>query len=107
MQQASQSLPPELKISALFDQSLFVRASIYGVLREGLIAAALDGLHDPVFLGDWRPTIVISISIPLSIFVSIILLGALGRDHQHHDAWRSGARRRHPGGRRHSGDRKH
>ncbi|HEV3513335.1 MAG TPA: efflux RND transporter permease subunit [Candidatus Sulfotelmatobacter sp.] len=78
VQQASQSLPPELKITALFDQSLFVRASIEGVLREGLIAAALTACMILIFLGDWRPTIVISISIPLSIFVSIILLGALG-----------------------------
>jgi CzcA family heavy metal efflux pump len=78
VQQAAQSLPPELKISALFDQSLFVRASIYGVLREGLIAAALTAAMILLFLGDWRPTIVISISIPLSIFVSIILLGAIG-----------------------------
>ena len=77
--QAAQSLPPALKITALFDQSLFVRASIYGVLREGLIAAALTAVMILVFLGDWRPTIVISISIPLSIFVSIILLGAIGQ----------------------------
>lgn len=79
VQQAAQSLPPELKISALFDQSLFVRASIYGVLREGLIAAALTAVMILIFLGDWRPTIVISTSIPLSIFVSIILLGAIGQ----------------------------
>src|SRR3954468_10227761 len=78
VQQAAQSLPPELKISALFDQSLFVRGSIYGVLREGLIAAALTACMILIFHGDWRPTIVISISIPLSIFVSIILLGAIG-----------------------------
>jgi CzcA family heavy metal efflux pump len=79
VQQAAQALPPELKISSLFDQSLFVRASIYGVLREGLIAAALTACMILIFLGDWRPTIVISISIPLSIFVSIILLGAIGQ----------------------------
>jgi CzcA family heavy metal efflux pump len=79
VQQAAQSLPPELKISSLFDQSLFVRASIYGVLREALIAAALTACMILIFLGDWRPTIVISISIPLSIFVSIILLGAIGQ----------------------------
>ena len=79
VQQAAQSLPPALKITALFDQSLFVRASIYGVLREGLIAAALTAVMILIFLGDWRPTIVISISIPLSIFVSIILLGAIGQ----------------------------
>jgi CzcA family heavy metal efflux pump len=76
--QAAQSLPPELKITALFDQSLFVRASIQGVLREGLIAAALTAVMILLFLGDWRPTIVISVSIPLSIFVSIIALGAIG-----------------------------
>jgi CzcA family heavy metal efflux pump len=76
--QAAQSLPPELKISHLFDQSLFVRASINGVVREALIAAALTACMILLFLGDWRPTIVISISIPLSIFVSIILLGAIG-----------------------------
>lgn len=76
--QAAQALPPELKVSHLFDQSLFVRASINGVLREGLIAAALTACMILIFLGDWRPTIVISISIPLSIFVSIILLGAIG-----------------------------
>ena len=76
--QAVQSLPPELKITALFDQSLFVRASINGVVREGLIAAVLTAVMIIVFLGDWRPTIVILISIPLSIFVSIIVLGAIG-----------------------------
>jgi len=79
VQQAAQALPPELKVTALFDQSLFVRASIEGVLREGLIAAALTAVMILIFLGDWRPTIVISISIPLSIFVSIILLGAIGQ----------------------------
>ena len=78
VQQAAQALPPELKVTALFDQSLFVRASIYGVIREALIAAALTAVMILIFLGDWRPTIVISISIPLSIFVSIILLGAIG-----------------------------
>jgi len=75
---AQQSLPSELTIKALFDQSLFVRASIEGVIREALIAAALTACMILIFLGDWRPTIVISISIPLSIFVSIILLGAIG-----------------------------
>jgi CzcA family heavy metal efflux pump len=76
---ASQSLPPELKVSALFDQSVFVRAAIAGVVREGLIAAALTAAMILLFLGDWRPTIVISISIPLSIFISIILLDFLGQ----------------------------
>jgi CzcA family heavy metal efflux pump len=76
--QAAQSLPPELKITPMFDQSLFVRASISGVIREAAIAALLTAAMILIFLGDWRPTIVISISIPLSIFVSIIMLGALG-----------------------------
>jgi CzcA family heavy metal efflux pump len=75
---AAQSLPPELKITSLFDQSLFVRASISGVIREGIIAALLTAAMILIFLGDWRPTVVIAISIPLSIFVSIILLGAIG-----------------------------
>jgi CzcA family heavy metal efflux pump len=76
---AAQSLPPELRVSPLFDQSVFVRASIQGVIREGLIAAALTAAMILLFLGDWRPTIVISISIPLSIFISIILLSFLGQ----------------------------
>src|SRR5579871_5453404 len=78
VQRAAQALPPELTIKSLFDQSLFVRASIYGVIREGLIAAVLTAVMILIFLGDWRPTIVIAISIPLSIFVSIIVLGAIG-----------------------------
>jgi multidrug efflux pump subunit AcrB len=76
--QAQQALPPELKVTALFDQSLFVRASIYGVIREGAIAALLTAIMILIFLGDWRPTIVILISIPLSVFVSIVVLGAIG-----------------------------
>ncbi len=75
---ALQSLPQGVTVKPLFDQSLFVRASISGVLREGLIAAALTACMILLFLGDWRPTIVISISIPLSIFVSVLLLSALG-----------------------------
>ncbi len=75
---AAQSLPPELTIKALFDQSLFVRASIQGVIREGLTAACLTAAMILLFLGDWRPTVIIAISIPLSIFVSVILLSALG-----------------------------
>ncbi|MFY9674187.1 MAG: efflux RND transporter permease subunit [Terriglobales bacterium] len=75
---AAQQLPPEMTIKALFDQSLFVRASIQGVIREGLTAACLTAAMILLFLGDWRPTIIIAVSIPLSIFVSIILLSALG-----------------------------
>ena len=76
--QAAKSLPRDLNIKALFDQSLFVRASIQGVLREGLTAACLTAIMILVFLGDWRPTLIIAVSIPLSIFVSVILLSALG-----------------------------
>ena len=75
---AAQSLPRDLTVKALFDQSLFVRAAIQGVLREGLIAACLTAVMILVFLGDWRPTLIIAVSIPLSIFVSVILLSALG-----------------------------
>jgi CzcA family heavy metal efflux pump len=75
---AAQSLPPEMSIKALFDQSLFVRASIQGVIREGLTAACLTAAMILLFLGDWRPTVIIAVSIPLSIFVSVLLLSALG-----------------------------
>jgi len=75
---AAQSLPRDLTIKALFDQSLFVRAAIQGVLREGVIAACLTAVMILIFLGDWRPTLIIAVSIPLSIFVSVILLSALG-----------------------------
>ena len=75
---AATQLPPELNIKALFDQSLFVRASIQGVIREGLIAASLTAAMILLFLGDWRPTVIIAVSIPLSIFVSVLLLAALG-----------------------------
>ncbi|MGA8066870.1 MAG: efflux RND transporter permease subunit, partial [Terriglobales bacterium] len=79
VERASKSLPPELTVKALFDQSLFVRASIQGVLREGLTAACLTAVMILLFLGDWRPTVIIAVSIPLSIFVSVILLSALGQ----------------------------
>ncbi|MBZ5666184.1 MAG: efflux RND transporter permease subunit [Acidobacteriia bacterium] len=75
---AEQSLPPDLSIKALFDQSIFVRASIQGVIREGLTAACLTAVMILLFLGDWRPTLIIAVSIPLSIFVSVLLLSALG-----------------------------
>ncbi|HTR25513.1 MAG TPA: efflux RND transporter permease subunit [Terriglobales bacterium] len=71
-------LSSQISVKPLFDQSLFVRASIQGVLREGLTAACLTAAMILLFLGDWRPTIIICISIPLSIFVSVLLLSALG-----------------------------
>ncbi len=68
----------ELKITPLFDQSVFVRASIVGVVKEAIIAAALTGLMILIFLGSWRSTLIICVSIPLSILVSIIVLWAVG-----------------------------
>jgi multidrug efflux pump subunit AcrB len=72
------SLPPELKIEPLSDQSVFVRAAISGVIREAVIAGALTGLLILLFLGSWRSTLIITISIPLSILASICCLSALG-----------------------------
>ncbi len=71
-------LPSNLKVEPLADQSLFVRASIHGVLRESIIAACLTGLMVLIFLGNWRSTLIIATSIPLSILTSIIVLSALG-----------------------------
>src|SRR3989454_355393 len=72
------TLPPELEVKPLFDQSVFVRASLQGVLREAIIAAALTGLMILLFLGSWRSTLVIVVSIPLAILVSVIILSILG-----------------------------
>src|SRR6202042_1511214 len=71
-------MPPDLKIEALSDQSVFVRAAISGVIREAVIAGALTGLLILLFLGSWRSTLIITISIPLSILASICCLSALG-----------------------------
>jgi len=73
-----ETLPPSLKIDALADQSIFVRASISGVIKEGSIAAILTSLMILLFLGSWRSTIVIAISIPLAILASIAGLHAAG-----------------------------
>ena len=70
-------LPKELKVAMLFDQSIFVRASIEGVVKEALIAAGLTALMLLVFLGSWRSTVIVIVSIPLSILVSIITLSFL------------------------------
>src|SRR3989441_155407 len=72
------TLPPELEVKPLFDQSVFVRASLQGVLREAIIAAALTGLMILLFLGSWRSTLVIVVSIPLAILVSVITLSLFG-----------------------------
>jgi multidrug efflux pump subunit AcrB len=67
-------LTPELHVTQLFDQSIFVKAAINGVVREAVTAAFLTGLMILVFLGSWRSTIIVCISIPLSILVSLIVL---------------------------------
>ncbi|MDE3108532.1 MAG: efflux RND transporter permease subunit [Acidobacteriota bacterium] len=72
-------LPPALRIQFLSDQSIFVLASINSVVREGVIAAALTGLMILIFLGSWRSTLIIAVSIPLSVLTSIIVLSALGQ----------------------------
>ncbi|ACI51217.1 acriflavin resistance protein [Gluconacetobacter diazotrophicus PA1 5] len=73
------SSPPALRVAPIGDQSVFVKAAISGVVREGAIAAALTGLMILLFLGSWRSTIIITISIPLSILCSIIALFFLGQ----------------------------
>jgi multidrug efflux pump subunit AcrB len=71
-------VPPEIKASLLFDQSVFVRAAVDGVVKEAAIAAGLTALMIFLFLGSWRSTVIVVVSIPLSILVSISLLYALG-----------------------------
>ena len=78
LQQIKSGLPENLKVQPLNDQSLFVRAAISGVAIEGAIAAALTSLMILLFLGSWRSTVIIAISIPLSIMGAILGLAALG-----------------------------
>ena len=75
---ARQAAPPGLSINELFDQSKLVTASIASVVREGAIAAGLTGLMIMLFLGSWRSTLIVLISIPLSILTSIVILFFLG-----------------------------
>jgi multidrug efflux pump subunit AcrB len=70
-------LPPQLEIVALSDQSIFVRSAIGGVVREAIIAACLTATMILIFLGSWRSTFIIAVSIPLSILCSLVLLDAL------------------------------
>src|SRR6267142_1774107 len=72
-------LPPSLKVDFLFDQSVFVRAAITGVVREGAIAGCLTALMILLFLGSWRSTVIVITSIPLSILTSIIVLNILNQ----------------------------
>ncbi|MFZ0630428.1 MAG: efflux RND transporter permease subunit [Acidobacteriaceae bacterium] len=71
-------LPPQLKITPLSDQSIFVKASINDVMQEAIIAAVLTALMILVFLGSWRSTLIIAVSIPLSILTSLLVLRGLG-----------------------------
>ena len=72
-------MPQDVKLELLLDQSLYVRAAVEGVVREALIAAGLTGLMILLFLGSWRNTLVVAISIPLSILASIAVLGFIGQ----------------------------
>jgi CzcA family heavy metal efflux pump len=74
---AATTLPPEMKITPLADQSIFVRSAISGVVREAVIAALLTGLMILLFLGSWRSTLIIGVSIPLSILSSLLVLSAI------------------------------
>jgi multidrug efflux pump subunit AcrB len=72
------TLPPEMEITPTGDQSIFVRAAVNGVLREAIIAACLTALLILLFLGSWRSTVIVAISIPLSILASLLTLSLLG-----------------------------
>jgi multidrug efflux pump subunit AcrB len=78
LQTARAAAPPGLSINELFDQSKLVTKSIHGVLREGAIAAGLTGLMILLFLGSWRSTLIVLISIPLSILTSVVILYFMG-----------------------------
>jgi multidrug efflux pump subunit AcrB len=71
-------LPRELRIEPIADQSIFVRAAVSGVVREAIIAACLTAIMILLFLGSWRSTLIIAVSIPVSILVSICVMSALG-----------------------------
>ncbi len=75
---AVQTLPADVKVTPLFDQSVFVKAAVLGVVTEALIAAGLTALMVLLFLGNWRSTVIIALTIPLSILASILVLFALG-----------------------------
>lgn len=75
---AQDLLPADVKVTPLFDQSVFVKAAVKGVISEGLIAAGLTAAMVLLFLGSWRSTFIIALTIPLSVLCSILLLRALG-----------------------------
>ena len=72
------TLPAGLNLAAVGDQSVFVTSAVSSVVREGVIAAALTGLMILLFLGNWRSTLIITVSIPLAILASVAMLSALG-----------------------------
>ncbi len=76
--QIKAQLPPALQIQPISDQSIFVRSAISGVVREAVIAACLTAVMILIFLGNWRSTVIIAVSIPLSIVCSLLMLSALG-----------------------------
>ena len=75
---AAQTMPEDIKITPLFDQSVFVKAAVKGVVFEAILAAALTAAMVLIFLGNWRSTLIIGLTIPLSILASILVLYALG-----------------------------
>lgn len=75
---ATQILPPDIKVTTLFDQSVFVKAAVMGVVLEALIAAGLTALMVLLFLGNWRSTLIIALTIPLSIMASVLVLRMVG-----------------------------
>ncbi len=75
---ATQILPPDIKVATLFDQSVFVKAAVMGVVLEALIAAGLTALMVLLFLGNWRSTLIIALTIPLSIMASVLVLRMVG-----------------------------
>jgi multidrug efflux pump subunit AcrB len=77
--QVQATLPPQLEVKPLFDQSIFVKGAITGVVREAIIAAGLTGIMMLLFLGSWRSTLIVLVSIPLSLLVSIIALDQFGQ----------------------------
>jgi multidrug efflux pump subunit AcrB len=78
VEQLKSVIPPNLRINLIGDQSLFINAAIGGVIKEGIIAAALTSIMILIFLGSWRSTVIIAISIPLSVLGSVAILSALG-----------------------------
>ena len=100
-------VPDDIKVSYELDQSPYVTSALTAVVREGLLGAVLTGLVVLLFLGDWRSSFIVMTTIPFALLTSVVALMADRPDHQHHDARRAGAGRRHPGGRRRGRNRKH